>query len=420
MLPSWVREFRLDRVVALTGLALFVDCGARALLEGVDTSPAEVLGWALALVGWLALGFRYRWPVSVGAATVLAGVAYYQLTESDGPTPVVVFMVALYTLARVGRLAVVATLAVVVMLVVTYGEFVAVGDQRKVDNMSIMLLSGWFLSVIAFGHAMRVRQAFQHEAEQRALAAERERDVRARQAATEERLRIARELHDVLGHSISLINVQVAAALHRSAKRPGQTAELISALEFVRDNSKEALRELRGTLGVLRQVDEEAPTAPAAGLERLGELAERARGTGLAVTLEIHGEAPVIPPQISLAAYRIVQESLTNITRHAQARHAVIEVRYAPQEFRVRVEDDGRGAVDGIAGSGIAGMAERARALGGELTAADTGSGFRVEARLPLCPDDADAPRAGAPAPAVAGATAVAGAPAVAGATADR
>ncbi|MFE9170534.1 sensor histidine kinase [Streptomyces kebangsaanensis] len=412
MLPSWVRAFRLDRVVVLTGLALFLDCGVRAWYDGAGTTWTEALGWALALIGWLALGFRYRWPVSVGAVTMVAGVTYYQITEIDGPSPAIVFMVALYALARVGQLTVVVSLAVIVMLVVTYGEFVAVGDPRKVDNTSIVLLSGWFLSVIAFGHAMRVRHAYQQEAEQRALAAERERDVRARQSATEERLRIARELHDVLGHSISLINVQVAAALHRSSKRPGETAELISALEFVRDTSKEALRELRGTLGVLRQVDEEAPVSPTAGLERLGELADRARATGLEISLETTGEAPVVPPPISLAAYRIVQESLTNITRHAQARHAVIRVHYGPDEFRVRVEDDGRGAVDGAVGSGIAGMTERARALGGELTAGTTGSGFRVEARLPLCPPETsheDTPRS-RPTPAAAGAAGTAGA----------
>src|SRR5690606_25318950 len=103
-----------------------------------------------------------------------------------------------------------------------------------------------------------------------------------------------------------------------------------------RDTSKEALRELRGTLGVLRQVDEDAPTSPTAGLERLGELVERARATGLKVTLETTGAAPVVPPPVSLAAYRIVQESLTNITRHAQAEHAVIQVDYGADEFRIR------------------------------------------------------------------------------------
>lgn len=386
MLSKLVRAYRLDRVVLASGVVLVADCGLRNLGGDPDTSWTTVLGWGLALIGWLVLGFRYPYPVTVGAVSLVAAIGYYQVTEVDGPSPMIVFMVALYTIARVGRLTAVVTLAVVVMLVVGYGEFIAVGDQRKVDNMAITLLSGWFLSVIAFGHAMRVRHAYQAEAEQRALAAERERDARAAQAATEERLRIARELHDVLGHNISLMNVQAAAALHRSAKRPGQTAELTTALEFVRDTSRDALREVRATLGVLRQVDDTAPTTPTAGLERLGELADRAAATGLRVTVEVSGEPPAVPPQISLAAYRIVQESLTNITRHAAAASARIDVDYGPYELRVSIDDDGRGAPDLAGGSGIAGMTERARALGGELTAANTESGFRVTARLPLCP----------------------------------
>ncbi|MFF0547585.1 sensor histidine kinase [Streptomyces sp. NPDC004311] len=400
MLSELWGNYRLDRVVLASGIVLVADCGLRNLGPEPDTSWTTVLGWGLALLGWLALGFRYPYPVTVGAVSLVAAIGYYQITEVDGPSPMIVFMVSLYTVARVGRLTAVVTLAVVVMLVVGYGEFIAVGDQRKIDNMAIALLSGWFLSVIAFGHAMRVRQAYQAEAEQRALAAERERDARARQAATEERLRIAREVHDVLGHTVSLMNIQAAAALHRSAKRPGQTAELTTALEFVRDTSRDALRELRATLGVLRQVDDAAPTAPTAGLERIGELADRASATGLRVTVEVSGEAPAVPPQISLAAYRIVQESLTNITRHADAAEVRIDVAYAPDELRVRVEDDGRGATDptGGGGSGIAGMTERARALGGELTAANTQSGFRVTARLPLAPATTAPATASAPA----------------------
>jgi signal transduction histidine kinase len=237
---------------------------------------------------------------------------------------------------------------------------------------------------MAFGHAIRVRQAYLHEARQRALSAERERDARAQQSATAERLRIARELHDVLGHNISLINVQSAAALHRRAKRPGETAELVQALESVRDISREALRELRATLGVLRQVDEAAPTAPAAGLDRLPELTDRAGAAGLDVRLTTEGEPASLSPQISLAAYRVVQESLTNVTRHSGATSVTVTVAYAPDRLRLTVEDDGRGAPDDATGSGITGMTERARALGGDLTAENTGTGFRVTAELPL------------------------------------
>jgi signal transduction histidine kinase len=384
---SFVRAFRWDRAVQLTGLALLADSVSLFFREEAGGTPVVIAGRALILTGWLALAFRHRWPVPAAALILVTSMAYFPMSSVDGITPMVCFMVALYTVARAGHMAAVITLAVSVMLMIGYGEFVALGSdsQREVDNMAIALLAGWFLSVIAFGHAVRVRQAYQHETEQRVLAAERERDVRAQQSATEERLRLARELHDVLGHNISLINVQAAAAVHRSAKRPGQTEELLTALEFVRDASKEALRELRATLGVLRQVDEEAPTAPApAGLERLGELADRAAATGLAITVETTGEPAVVPPLISLAAYRIVQESLTNITRHAGAAGASIRVAYAPGELNVAVEDDGRGAPDGAQGSGIAGMRERARALGGELTAETTDNGFRVAARLPL------------------------------------
>ncbi|MFF2212478.1 sensor histidine kinase [Streptomyces antibioticus] len=377
--------FRIDRTAALVGVCQLLELGWIVLGRTADGAVAALASCAAATVGWLSLGFRARRPLAAAVVALLVTLVYYTHAGINGPTPALVFMVALYSVARSGQLTAVVALAVLIMLVIAYGELGVVDQQRSVDNMSIALLSGWFLSVIAFSHAMRTRQAYLAEAEARALAAERERDVRAKQSATEERLRLARELHDVLGHNISLIHVQTNAALHRSTRRPGQTAELITALEFVRDTSKEALRELRGTLGVLRQVDEAAPTAPTAGLDRLGELADRAAVTGLKVTVTVEGEQPVLSPKISLAAYRIVQESLTNITRHAQAAHATIDVTYTPSELRVRIEDDGQGTADTTTrGSGITGMTERARALGGRLTARDTGAGFRVDAALPL------------------------------------
>ncbi|GAB2585466.1 sensor histidine kinase [Streptomyces capparidis] len=377
--------FRVDVTFAVMGAVLLADTVALFPRGAAAGDPRIWIGSAASAVGWLMLGFRHRRPVAVAAVVLAAMITHYDRMPVDGATAGVAFMVALYSVAHAGRTVAVLALAGLVMAVIATDELLLSDGRRELGNMTIALLGGWFFSVVAFGQAMRARQAYQREAEQRALAAERERDVRARQSATEERLRIARELHDVLGHSISLISVQSGAALHRAARRPGETAELVAALESVRDTSKEALRELRATLGVLRQVDEAAPTAPAAGLERVGELAERAGAAGLRVTVATSGEPPVVPPQISLAAYRIVQESLTNVTRHAQAARASVEVVYAPGELRLRVEDDGCGAADGAApGSGITGMAERARALGGELTARSTGSGFAVAARLPL------------------------------------
>ncbi|MEV1010779.1 histidine kinase [Streptomyces sp. NPDC049881] len=387
--------FRVDGAVWLAGAVLAAETAALPFRELDQPGAVTLLGVLPPLLAWASLLVRHRWPVGVAVAAMAVSAVHYPLSAADGATPMLVFVLALYTVTRSGRLVAGIAIAVSAMLAIAWGEFiVGAADQRHVDNTAIVLLSGWLASLVLLGHTMRVRQAYLREAEQRALAAERERDVRARQSATEERLRLARELHDVLGHNISLISVQTAAALHRSAKRPGETAELIAALTSVRDTSKEALRELRATLGVLRQVDEETPVTPApAGLDRLAELAGRAGATGLDVTVTAEGEAPVVPPQISLAAYRIVQESLTNVTRHAAATRADVTLTWLPGELRLRIEDDGgdgSGTPDGPpvagsgSGSGIGGMAERARALGGEFEAGSTSRGFRVTAWLPL------------------------------------
>ncbi|MFB4194767.1 sensor histidine kinase [Streptomyces carpaticus] len=381
--------FRMDRVILLAGLPLLVDTVLFAVRHADEPLPVLLITWLLGALCWAALGLRHRRPLAVALLTLVAAGVHYPLSTLDGLTPGVAFAIALYTLSRAGQLIAAVTLAVATMLAMTYGEFVASNaDQRHVDNMSMVLFEGWFLAVIAFGHAMRVRQAYQKESERRAAVAE--------------RLRIAREIHDVLGHSLSLISVQAGAALHRSAKRPGETAELTRALESVRDTSKDALRELRATLGMLRQVDEEpggAPTSPAPGLADLGRLADRARATGLAVT--VRTDPDPLPPEAvgtgtALAAYRIVQESLTNVTRHAAGATAVrVEVTRDAAQLRILVEDDGSGGAppgggtaepDDGTGTGIGGMRERARALGGELTAGHTDSGFRVTARLPLAP----------------------------------
>ncbi|WP_062208188.1 sensor histidine kinase [Streptomyces sp. NBRC 109706] len=385
MLARLASAFHWDRLSLLPGLAVLVD-GVLLFGAAAAGSPLRAaIGWALVLIAGAALGLRHRWPVAVGVLAMVVAVLYYPVTPVDGPAPLAVYVLALYTVARSGQLTAAVALAVFTLLVITWAEMLTT-DERHVDNMAIVLFGGWFLSLIALGHAVRVRHAHQHEAEQRVLAAERERDLRAQQSATEERLRLARELHDVLGHNISLINVSSTAALHRSAKRPGETAELVGALELVRDTSKDALRELRATLGVLRQVDEAAPVEPAAGLERLGELVHRAGGSGLDIRVETTGEAQVLPPGISLAAYRIIQESITNITRHARASEAVVRVDYTERELRLRVEDNGGGAEPGAQGSGILGMTTRARALGGDLTAHNRPDppGFRVTAHLPL------------------------------------
>ncbi|MGH9000260.1 MAG: sensor histidine kinase, partial [Acidimicrobiia bacterium] len=220
---------------------------------------------------------------------------------------------------------------------------------------------------------------------QRRLDAERTRAEEERRRAGEERMRIARELHDVLAHNISLINVQAGVALHLMDDKPEQAR---TALAAIKEASGDALREVRSVLGMLRSVDEAAPRHPAPSLSRLGSLVSRAEAAGLRVRVEAEGEARPLPTGLDLAAFRIVQEALTNVARHAGAAGATVRVGYGTDALAIEVEDDGRGQGPPTSrgtGSGIAGMRQRAAALGGTLEAGPRPEGgFRVRAHLPL------------------------------------
>src|SRR6266542_1945453 len=213
----------------------------------------------------------------------------------------------------------------------------------------------------------------------------RTREEEARRRASDERLRIARELHDVVAHNISLINVQASTALHLIDERPEQAR---TALAAIKQASKEALGELRSVLDILRQSDEEPPRAPAPGLARLDELVSKVKAAGLEVRTTTEGDSRPLPAPVDLTAFRIVQEALTNVHRHAGRASATVRVSYRDRDLVVQVDDDGRGASsNGTAGggNGIPGMRERVAALGGELEAGPrAGGGFRVLARLPL------------------------------------
>ncbi|GAA4127747.1 sensor histidine kinase [Actinomadura keratinilytica] len=386
----WGRRWRGCRADAALAAAVFAVVAAAVLSAsardaGADSSRVPWLGWPLMTVACAALYWRRTRPVTVCAVTLIACAVYYPYTEPDGPL-LITFVVALYTVAAEGSVAVAALLGAAAMGFVAYGEVAS--TVNHLQDATLWLLAGWFVAVIAVGGVVRNRRAYLREAERRALAAERGREEEARRRATEERLRIARELHDALGHNISLINVQANAALHGLARDP-DGAE--AALGAIRQASKDALRELRATLGVLRQVDEagrEAPPGPAApGLARLDELTGRAGTAGLAVHTSVEGEPRPLPPETDLAAYRIVQEALTNVTRHSDAASARVRIRYGGDALHVEIEDDGPAAAKPApgGGTGVDGMRERARALGGELTARSRpGGGFRVRARLPL------------------------------------
>jgi signal transduction histidine kinase len=358
-------------LVLVVGLVALV--GLMVQSRGIDTA-AEWAALLAVVASSGALYLRRRHPVAVGVVALAAVGTYGALLHRPGPI-MLVFVVALYTVVDEGHLAVAIGLGL--GSVVAFAVADSYNRTENTTNGATLLHAGWLIAVIV--GVTRNRRAYLAEARARTLAAEQRTEEEARRRATEERLRIARELHDVLGHHLSLINVQASAALHRPD--PSRSEQ---ALIAIKQTSKETLRELRTTLGILRQ-EGEAPTAPTPGLNRLYELVTMAGRSGLEIHTELTETRP-LPPEVDLAAYRIVQEALTNVTRHAGATTAVIQVRPDRDDVLVEVEDDGTGA-PGPPGNGILGMGERARALGGSLTTGPgPDGGFRVRARLPLRP----------------------------------
>ncbi|HYH33260.1 MAG TPA: sensor histidine kinase, partial [Pseudonocardia sp.] len=240
-------------------------------------------------------------------------------------------------------------------------------------------VSAWLAWVAAFVAGVELWRARRDRREQaRATAAEAD-----RRRGSEERLRIARDLHDVLGHHVSLINVQAGVALYLMDDDPEQAR---SALTAIKQSSRDLLHEMRSTLGVLRGVDEEPPRQAVAGLARMDDLVDATRAAGLPVIVRVDGAPRELPPSVDTAAYRIIQEALTNARKHAGPARASVLLTYTEDGLDMQIDDDGAGptgARDGTGGNGLPGMRERAAALGGTLTAGPRpGGGFRVHAHL--------------------------------------
>jgi signal transduction histidine kinase len=326
-----------------------------------DDRPLRPAGWALLIVSSAVLLWRHRFPVAVLAVTAAATLAYYPLGFPD--TPIVLSLaIALHSVARDRGWAVSAAVAVVLAVLLS-----ATGDeplQVAIGVVPILLLP------VVLGEVAR-------QAEQRAALAEAALESEALRRTAEERLRIARELHDVLAHQISLINVQAGAALH--TREPDQAW---GALRAVRAASGEALTEIRSVLGVLRD-----PGQP--DLAALPELLSRTEATGLTVRARIDLPPPAPPPAVQLAAYRIVQEALTNVVRHSSATAAEVHIQRTSTALEITVDDDGDAVPQIEHGNGMRGMGERAAAVGGEFEAGPRASGgFRVQARLPVTLND--------------------------------
>jgi signal transduction histidine kinase len=340
--------------------------------------PLDALGLVLLVAGPLALLGRHRWPLATLLTVAAITVLYFALGYPFGPAWLAL-LVAFWTAITGGqRLAAWLTAAVAIPAFVGLGALFGRAEGPTLDG--ILPHVGWLLLVLVVAEAARIRR-------ERLLEAERTRAEEDRRRAGEERLRIARELHDVLAHNISLINVQAGVALHLMDEQPGQSR---SALIAIKQASNDALRELRSVLDILRQ-GAEAPRSPTSGLESLDGLVANAQAAGQAVRTRVAGTPRPLPAGVDLAAFRIVQEALTNVTRHAGKATATVLVGYGDGELTVQVDDDGRGPSGSGApepeggGNGIRGMRERAAALGGELEVGPRpGGGFRVAARLPL------------------------------------
>jgi signal transduction histidine kinase len=336
----------------------------------------DAIAIALVAASAAVLAARRRYPVAVLALVFAATLVYFVLGYADGPIWLAL-LIAYYTAVTSGHRLAAGIAAVAGFAVFPWLDHLL--RHRPAPNLvDLAGLAAWLLVVLGASEAVRIRR-------ERAAAAARIQAEEARRRASEERLRMARELHDSLGHYLSLISVQSGVALNLNQQLPEQAR---AALAAVKQASKDALGELRSVLNILRQDGEPVPRSPAPALDQLGDLVAQASAPGLVVRAETEGTVCPLPFGVDVAAYRIVQEALTNVRRHAGPATAAVRLIYGEEDLTVQVDDDGRRSVARqmpAGGTGIAGMRERVAALGGQLYAGPRpGGGFRVSAQLPL------------------------------------
>jgi signal transduction histidine kinase len=347
-----------------------------------DMRPLDALGIMLLLVGPAALGVRRWHPVAGLALAATALAVYLGAGYPFGPVFLAPVMALCFAVTAGHRLAAytIAGLTFAGLLLMR----VAAHSGQPIPLTGAAGALAWLVAVIAASEGWRARR-------ERMAQARAAREETERRRGSEERLRIAQELHDVLGHHVSLINVQAGVALYLMDDDPEQAR---TALAAIKESSRELLHEMRATLGVLRGVDERPPHQPVPGLARLDALVSGTRAAGLPVTVEIRGPVRDLPASVDLAAYRIVQEALTNTRKHAGPARARVVLHYDENGLAVQVDDDGTGTLAAPAvsdgsrtaggGNGLPGMRERAQALGGMITAESRPEGgFRVRAFLP-------------------------------------
>ena len=344
---------------------------------------AYLAPFVLALAGTVPVALRRRYPIGVMLFLVATTPAWGLIHNPSDSTlgtffalMLGVFSGGLYAANRRRSIA-------SVFVVVASWAFATIASGA----VWYLFIAAWLAGIWLVGDAIRTRTVHAHELEERAARLERERDLEAHHAAVMERARIARELHDVVAHSLSVMVIQAAAAGRVMSSEPERARESMAVVETT---GREALAEMRRLLGVLRREDQLTPlTTPSPSVVRLQPLLAEVRDAGLPVDLRVEGEPQPLPPGVDLSLYRVIQEALTNTLRHAGPARASVILRYSPAAVEVEVADDGRGLPDGSSpvrfGNGLAGMRERVALFSGEFQAGPRpGGGFSVRARLPL------------------------------------
>ena len=371
----------------LAALAVLVQVGGTALVarHQAATRTLDVSGYLLLAAGPVALIARRWWPAAVLATAFAATLGYTLLSYPGGPIWMALIVAFFTALVTGHRLAAYGSLAAGY---VSFLWLTALATGRPGPSAwAAVGLAAWLLFLGAGSELIRNRRAYAQASRQRAIEEQRSAYEADRRRASEERLGIARELHDVVAHSLSLINVQASVTLELLDRRPEQVRTALTAIKQV---SRDALVDVQSVLDALRRPGEEAPLAPAPSLRDIADLVRRAEATGLTVGLRVTASLAARSSGTDAAGYRIVQEALTNVVRHADASAVTVCIGEDDGALVIEVEDDGPGRTGDRAdggGSGIRGMRERAAALGGELTAGrQPGGGWRVRARLPLGP----------------------------------
>ncbi|GGP66237.1 sensor histidine kinase [Saccharothrix coeruleofusca] len=389
----------LSRGTWWRGEAVTATAFALCVLGGVvradgTLSPPPAAAYFIAALSCAVLPARHRAPLVVLAATTAGGVLVSPLGLLPTPLIVAPVLVAAYSYALTARDERRAVVVVSLTSLALLASTPLFGHLSWQDTSRVVAVAAFPLMAGLLGRSVRNRRAYLAALEERARRAEESRESEARQRVAEERVRIARELHDLVAHQITLANAQANVAAHLFDRRPEQTRK---SLEEIVGTTSDALDELRATVGLLRQSGDAAtPADPAPGLSRLPALIESFHRAGLEVSVRQEGTPRPLPPGLDLTAYRIVQEALTNVTKHAGTGSAGVRLTWEHDRVTIAVADDGRGVrpaptASGVPGRppgyGLIGMRERATAVGGQLSAGKRAEGgFLVSAQLPLPP----------------------------------